>query len=43
MGRKKLMIYDFKRAYDSCDNPEKDKITDSAITQINALPKIGGN
>ena len=40
MGRKKLLIYDLKREYDSCSNPEKDRIIVSAIEQLRTLPKV---
>jgi hypothetical protein len=40
MARKKLLIYDLKRSYDSCKNPDKDKIVQVALSQIEALPKV---
>lgn len=41
MARPKKVFWDFKRAYDLCDNPEKDVIVSDAITRIQALPKVG--
>jgi hypothetical protein len=40
MGRKSLLKYNFLREYDSCNNPEKDKIVELALIQLKALPKV---
>jgi len=40
MGRKRILIYDLKREYDSSNNPERERIINNALDQLKALPKL---
>ena len=43
MGRQRKVFWELKREYDSNKNPEKERIIDSALTQLKALPKENGD